>query len=274
MIEKQDQKKKLLLDFLTGENNSFKKTMKEIYNLKNDVRVCDLNNVFVTNKEFIELKRIAKLKEDGEDITFEIGYRYFRGNKLLLEKGVFVPQYDTEQIVDLVLNLDIKKGRLIEVGSGTGAISISLKNETKFDITSIDINPKAIKISKTNNKLNNKDKITFIYKDFNKFKPKEKFDILISNPPYIKIGDEEVEEWVKINQPKEALYAGEDGLDFYRSIFSNVKLILNKNTYIILEIGYSQFKEVKNLAEKISTNIKVIKDYSGFDRFMVIKYEQ
>ena len=260
----------LLESFLLEKNFEFKKTFKEIYNLKNDVKIFNWNNIKLNEKEFNVLEKITNLKLKGKDITFDIGYRYFRGNKITLKKGVFVPQYDTEQIVDLVLDLDIKKGNILEIGSGSGAISISLEKETDFDITSIDINLLATKLSLFNDKSG---KIDFINKDFETFNPPFKFDIIISNPPYIKENDIEVEEWVKNNQPYESLYAGEDGLSFYRTIFFNVKKYLHKNTYIILEIGYSQALDVINLASKISKEIKVIKDYSGLDRFVVIKYE-
>ncbi len=263
--------KKLINEFLKEEKRILVNEIHKVYNLKYDKKIFNWEDILITKNDYLDLRRIANLKLNKEDITFEIGYRYFRGNKILLKKGVFVPQYDTEQIVDLVLNLEIKNGNLLEIGSGTGAISIALKKETNFNITSIDVNELATNLSIKNNKERN---IDFKHQDFKTFTPKIKFDILISNPPYIKLRDNNVEDWVKENQPTNALYAGEDGLDFYNLIFSNVNKILKKNTYIILEIGYQQAKEVKALAKKISDDIKVIKDYSGFDRFMVIKYEK
>jgi len=120
--------------------------------------------------------------------------KHFRYNKLKLKKGVFTPQYDTEGIVDLVKNR-VDYGVGLEVGIGTGAISIAIASETNNVLTAIDINKKAIKLAKKNAKLNKVDKfLNIIESDFFKFKSSNKFDFLVSNPPYIDFADQGVEE--------------------------------------------------------------------------------
>lgn len=255
---------------------NLKQNIKNIYNQVNDVRVLSIDDILVTEKEFDNLIELMQKVNSGEDITFEIGYRYFRGNKLNLEKGVFVPQYDTEQIVDLVKD-KINQGRFLEIGTGTGAISISIANETEMTGLAIDINPKAIELAKTNFEKNHKtslDKLDFNLMDFLDENLNQKFDLIISNPPYIAFDDVDVEDWVKENQPYEALYASDNGLALYKEIFRKVPKLLNHNGYIILEIGYDQGEIVKDLAMTISNDVEVIKDYEQYDRFVVVRYNE
>ncbi len=247
------------------------KTIRDVYKEINDVNILVWDEIKISEQDYKKILEISKRKLSGEDITFDIGYRYFRGNKLFLEKGVFVPQYDTEQIIDLVIKNKINIGKALEIGSGTGAISISLSNETNLDITSIDINPLATSLSIKND---TKNRILFLNEDFSNFLPNKKFDLIISNPPYISEDDKYVEKWVKDNQPKEALYAKNNGLSFYEMIFNKIPDILNINGYIILEIGYNQAISVGKIFSKISTKMEVIKDYEGHDRFIILKYEK
>ncbi len=247
--------------------------IKNISNQVNDVRIVNWDEVEVTDVEFDKLIKLTQMINEGEDITFEIGYRYFRGNKLTLEKGVFVPQYDTEQIVDLVLD-NIKEGEFLEIGTGSGAIPISIVNETNMNGVSIDINPKATELARKNYEANkkNENSLTFETQDFFAKEFDKKFDLIITNPPYIREDDEFVDEWVKENQPKEALYADDNGLKFYKEIINKLNLILKPNGYIILEIGFDQGEVVKELYSQISNEVEVVKDYEQHDRFVVIKY--
>ncbi len=261
-------KKKTLISYLDNWTPQLKSTIKDVYNLINDVRVFSIEDIEVTNEEFDRLLELTMKVNQGEDITLDIGYRYFRGNKLKIEKGVFVPQYDTEQIVDLVLD-KIKEGRFLEVGTGTGAIPISIAKETNMSGVSMDINPNATELAKENY---NGDKIEFITEDFFKYEPDEKFDLLISNPPYIDKDDKNVEGWVRENQPKEALFAEDNGLAFYKSFFGRASELIKDNCYIIMEIGYDQGEVVKELAKSISNEVGVVKDYEQADRFVVVRY--
>ncbi|NQX83125.1 MAG: HemK family protein methyltransferase [Mycoplasmataceae bacterium] len=259
------------LSLLNEHTPKLRKTIKEIYNLKNDVKIFNWDEIKVTIKYFDKIKKLAERKNNGDDITFEVGYRYFRNNKIELNRGVFVPQFDTEQIIDLVLEKGIQKGEALEVGSGSGAIAISLKNETKLNITSLDINPLSISLSRKND---SSKKIFFLLEDYFKYTTNKKYDLLISNPPYIDKNSNEVEEWVKENQPAEALFSKENGFQFYKSFFERAPELLKTKAYIIVEIGYSQANHIVKLANKISKKVEVKKDYNGFDRFVVVYYEQ
>lgn len=252
-----------------------KTIIKKVYNLINDTKIISMEDVEVNDSEFNKIIELTQKINLGEDITFDIGYRYFRNNKIFLEKGVFVPQYDTEQIIDLVKD-KINEGRFLEIGTGSGAIPISLIKETNMTGITIDINSKAIELAKRNLKYNlpqGIEKLEFKLMDIFNHSIDEKFDLLISNPPYIEYNDKNVDEWVKNNQPKEALYAEDDGLAFYKQIFNEVPNILNQNGYIILEIGYNQANKIKDLLKsKIFYEMEVIKDYEKYDRFIVAKY--
>lgn len=263
-------KKENITLLLNSCDPKLKKSIKEIYKLKSSVISFNWEKILISIEEFNNIKDIAQRQINGEDVTFDIGYRYFRNERLKLSKGVFVPQYDTEQIIDLVHNLKINEGKALEIGSGTGAISISLANETSLEVTSLDINEQATSLAKEND-INGK--VEFVNGDFFKYKPNIKYDLLISNPPYIDIEDKEVDEWVIENQPYEALYAQKNGLEFYISFFNRAEELLSSEAYIIVEIGYSQAYNVVELAKKISNKVEVIKDYSGLDRFIVIRYE-
>ncbi len=269
-------KKQTLASLINKWPTELRSVVKNVYNQLNDVRVFSLEDVQVDNNEFNKIMELTQKLNRGEDITFDIGYRYFRGNKLLLKKGVFVPQYDTEQIVDLVID-KINEGIFIEVGTGSGAIPISLINETNMSGITIDINNEAIELGKINFKNNIKDenklsRLEFANVDINKFESNEKVDLLISNPPYIKHDDEYVDDWVKENQPKEALYADDNGLAIYKKMIELVPKILKPNGYIIFEIGYNQGVEVKSLIEDLALEVEVIKDYEQHDRFIVARY--
>lgn len=261
---------KFLEKEIQGKSPILQKIIRNVYNLKFDTSIFEWSKIRVSDSMFKDILRISDLVNSGKDITFEIGYRYFRNNKLVIEKGVFVPQHDTEQIIDIVLEKGIVKGQALEVGCGSGAISISLEEETDLGITSIDINPQAIELSKKNSI---KKTAKFQISDFRLFKSDIFFDLIISNPPYIDIDDKYITDWVKTNQPFESLYSSDKGLAFYELIFRKANSLLSKQGYIILEIGYDQEKSVKDIAEKIYNVVEVIKDYAGYSRFIVAHNE-
>ncbi len=259
-----------LTTLLDGYSFELKKEIKKIYKHFNDLNNLLKDDIFLTKNEFNFYKKIALKKLNKQDITFDLKFKYFRNNKIYLKKGVFVPQYDTEQIIDIVKEKTNNEGRALEIGFGSGAISISLSKETNYIVDAIDKSRKAFNLAKKNDK---DSKINFIKQDFKNFSSSIKYDLIISNPPYIAKNDKNIESWVKKNQPKNALYAKDNGIYFYKLIFSKLKNLLNENGYLILEIGFSQADNLKEIAKSISKNIEIIKDYQNLDRFIIIKYE-
>lgn len=207
-----------------------------------------------------------------------IGYSYFYGYKMKVNNQVLIPRPETEELVSYVLQaydevFDGKKVDIVDVGTGSGAIAIALsKEETNFNVVATDISETALEIAKTNAK-NNEANISFL--QGNMIEPlmekKMKFDILVSNPPYIP-DDEYVEDIVKNNEPSVALFGGKDGLYFYDMILKNASFILKDKFIIAFEHSYSKKKEMLELANRYfpSAKAEVIKDLNGKDRFTLI----
>ena len=235
----------------------------------------------MNNKEYLEkylpknkLKKGLKKLEKGIPVQYIVGNVSFYGYKINVNKNVLIPRFETEELVENTLKLIDKyfKGKIkvLDIGTGSGCISIALKKEnSNLDITSTDISKKALKVAKNNAKENNVD-IKFIntnlYDGIN-----DKFDCIISNPPYI-AHDEEIMDIVYDNEPHLALFADNNGLYYYEEIFKKAKDYLNKEYYIFFEIGETQANDIKKLAITYldNPNIIVKKDMQNRDRMVFI----
>ena len=220
----------------------------------------------------------AKRLLNDEPLNYVLGYSYFYGYKIKVTDKVLIPRFETEELVSHVLacydsSFKGKKINVCDIGTGSGAIAIALKNEEdNMNLFASDISKEAIKVAKENTK-NNKCKINYYVG--NMLDPLIEddihVDILISNPPYIKI-NEEIENSVKDYEPHVALFGGEDGLKFYKEILSKADKVLNPNGFIFFEIGYDQkealSKHVKGLYPR--AKIDVFKDINGKNRVMKI----
>ena len=227
------------------------------------------------NKIFIE--RIERLK-NNEPIQYIINKQEFMGFEFFVDKNVLIPQPDTENLVEEVILISekIKKDnkdelRILDMCTGSGAIAISLSKLIKKSLVyASDISKKALKIADENSNRNKANVLFFESDLFEKISELYKFDVIVSNPPYIetetiKILSEEVK-----NEPMLALDGGEDGLDFYRKITKDAKRYLNKDGYLAFEIGYNQRMAVENiLKENGYKNIYSRKDLGGNDRIVV-----
>lgn len=222
-------------------------------------------------------KGVRRLLKD-EPLNYVLGYSYFYGYKMIVNKKVLIPRFETEELVSRVLscydeNFKEKKINVCDIGTGSGAIAIALKKEVdNINMFATDISKEALSVARKNCKLNNC-KIKFY--DGNLLDPliknNIKVDILISNPPYIR-SDEEIENSVKNYEPHVALFGGKDGLKFYKDILNKATKVLNKNGYIFFEIGYDQKKSLSDLVHSIhkQAKIKVYKDINGKNRIMKI----
>ena len=215
--------------------------------------------------------------EKGKPIQYIIGNVDFYGNIIKVNKNVLIPRFETELLVDLTIKKIKQKFRntkidIIDLGTGSGCIAISLKKELNANVDALDISKEALELAKDNAKSNSTN-INFINKDMTTYKDK-KYDVIISNPPYIKY-DEEIMDIVKNNEPHLALYAEDEGLYFYKKIIDNIPYITKEKYLICFEIGYTQSQAIAAYAiENLKDiNISIEKDYSNKDRFIFIEKE-
>lgn len=216
------------------------------------------------------LKRLEK----GEPVQYIVGNVDFFDLNLNVNENVLIPRFETEELVEKLIkyiteyfNYPIK---ILDMGTGSGCIALTLKKKlNNCTIDASDISIKALEVAKENATKNNLD-VNFIESDiFNNIN--SKYDCLVSNPPYIAY-DEEIMDIVKNNEPKNALYADNNGLYFYEQILKNAKDYLNEKNIIAFEMGEHQGEKIKNIALKYFPNSKVIieKDLQLRDRFVFI----
>lgn len=219
-------------------------------------------------------QRIEALK-DNKPIQYVIGIVNFYGNKFIVNENTLIPRFETEELVENTINyineiFPNDNLKVIDLGTGTGCIGITLKKKVpNLDMTLLDISDKALEVAKQNaNNLNVEVKI--IENDMLEGLT-EKYDVIISNPPYIKV-NEEIEDIVKNNEPHLALYAGIDGLDCYRKILNEAKTHVNETFLIAFEIGESQKEDIINLAKNTFPQAEIIskKDMQERDRMIFI----
>lgn len=225
------------------------------------------------NQEIDYDKVLCKLKS-GKPIQYIIGNVNFYGNTIDVNESVLIPRFETELLVEKTITKIKKyfpnqKVSIIDLGTGSGCIAISLKKNLYATVDALDISKDALEVAKTNAKKNNA-VINFINDDMTTYQRK-KYDIIISNPPYIRF-DEPIMDIVKNNEPSIALYAEEDGLYYYRKILENIKNITNDKFLICFEIGLNQSTAIVDIAKKILDNVSITveKDYSDKERFIFI----
>ena len=220
-----------------------------------------------------ELENGIKRLENGEPVQYIVGNVSFYGFSFDVNNSVLIPRFETEELVSRTINL-IKKYfnkeiSILDIGTGSGCIAITLNKLLSAKVDAVDISSDALKVA-TKNGIKNNSSVNFFVSDvFSNVK--DKYDVIISNPPYIK-EDEEIMDIVKNNEPHIALYGGKDGLYFYDKILKDAKKYLYKTSIIAFEIGCSEALEIRGLANKYLDNPEVIieNDYNGLDRFVFI----
>lgn len=225
-------------------------------------------------KKYLEPSKLEdglKRLENGEPVQYIVGNVDFYGYNFIVNKNVLIPRFETEELVDRTIkyikkylsnNLDI-----VDLGTGSGCIAITLKKELNCNVDAVDISKEALEVAKINAKNNNVD-IYFIEGDM--LNPlTKKYDVIISNPPYISY-NEKIDEIVKNNEPHNALYADDDGLYYYKEIIKNAANYLKEKAIIAFEIGYLQGNILKEYALNYFTNVIVEQDLSGKDRYLFI----
>lgn len=233
----------------------------------------------LNENEINKIETLINRRLNFEPIAYITNKKEFYGIDFYVNNSVLIPRVETEEIIDLIkeyINKEIDKNKKFSVcdtGAGCGNIAITLKKLFKnADITAIEISEKAMQVIKKNceNILQNKNSINIINADALSFTPKNKFDIIVSNPPYVALKDKDNLQRDLYFEPENALYSGYDGMDFYRNFFNIIDRYLKYNGAFFFEIGFNQGKELINICESFNIkNAEIKKDLSGKDRFLI-----
>ena len=217
------------------------------------------------------LQRVVK----GEPVQYVLGQWDFRKLTLKVDRRALIPRPETEQLVDLVLTSahvrQVAKPLVVDVGTGTGCIILSLASELRDGVfVGLDISPEALSLAKENAALTGlQERVMFAESDgCGEFDPAS-VDVLVSNPPYIPSHVVDgLEPHIRDHEPRLALDGGADGLEVYRALLLDAVMVLKPGGGVFLEIGNDQGPAMREMLEEYGfTEVSVIKDYSGKDRF-------
>ncbi len=214
-----------------------------------------------------------KRRASGEPLSYITGKKEFMSLDFKVNKSVLIPRPETEHLVELALQWakDRENPKILDLCTGSGAIAVSLAHYLKGEahIHGADISDDALKVAKTNADLNNANVRFFIADALSLCEIPQKYDAVISNPPYIETDIiNTLDANVKNFEPHLALDGGSDGLVFYKSIIKNARKILNTGGLLALEIGCNQGESVKNLMADDFCGVEIKKDLAGLDRIV------
>ena len=231
-------------------------------------------NKEISSKEELEFEKILQKVIEGIPVQYITNRQEFMGLKFYVDKNVLIPQPDTEILVEHVIEYCNKINyslKILDLCTGSGAIAISLAKYIKnANIYATDISENAIEIANKNAKIN-KVEINFIKSDmFDNIEEKD-FDIIVSNPPYMKTSVISTLSNEVKNEPYIALDGGKDGLKFYNIIYEKAEKYMNRNGIIFLEIGYDQKENIMNIFKKKYREVYCLKDLNNNDRVIIVK---
>ena len=243
--------------------------------IKRDKKHIILNPKEVLNSEQLgKFKNLIERRKKGEPIAYLINKKEFWKDEFFVNKDVLIPRPDSELIIEQVLKIYSKDDQLqiLDIGTGSGCILLSiLKERSNFYGTGIDISKKSINVSKFNAKqLHLTNRVKFFHSSVDNFN-NGKYDIIVSNPPYIEqLSLKYLEKDVVNFEPKLALSGGFDGFSKIRKVINKTNNLIKKNGKFILEIGFNQKnKVIKILKEEGFYVNKAIKDYGNNDRCII-----
>jgi len=238
-------------------------------------KLSEIYNLSIMKDDEEKIDSIVKDRINGKPLAYAIGNAEFYGRKFDVNQNVLIPRPETELLVERIIK-DIKENpkklKVLDIGTGSGAIAITISLETDAIVKALDISHKALKVA-INNGINLKSNVEFCKSDiFSEIKDLEKFDIIVSNPPYIKSEDiNGLDKEVRDFEPHLALDGGESGLEIYERIIKEAPKFLNPNGKINFEIGIGQADDIKKMLERDFECIEIIKDYNNIDRIVVAK---
>ena len=228
-------------------------------------------------KEELYFSLIDKHIEENMPLSHLAGFEYFYDRKFKVTKDVLSPRMETEEliykVIEYIKSINKNNIKILDLCTGSGIIGITLRKELEsksLKVVASDISEEALKVAKEN-AIMNEAEVKFIQSDIFE-NINEKFDIIVSNPPYIAYSDKiTMEDNVLNYDPHLALFAEEDGMYFYREIVENSKEYLNKDGMIFFEIGYDQREKILKLANENKFKAEVYKDINGRDRMAILE---
>jgi release factor glutamine methyltransferase len=231
-------------------------------------------NEKISSKDFKFFIKSIQRRRKKEPVAYIIGHKEFWKEKFKVNSNVLIPRPDTEIIVEEVLkNIPLKSSKnILDIGTGSGCIILSiLRDRSKCYANALDISIKALKVAKHNAKIQQlENRIRFINSNIDKF-CNGKYDIIISNPPYVKsLSIKELDDDVRLHEPKLALDGGNDGFFQIREVIKKSSILIKKKGKLFLEIGFNQVNETKKLLldNKFYVN-KIVKDLGKKNRCII-----
>jgi len=217
-----------------------------------------------------EIKKDLKKISLGTPIQYVVNKEFFYDNVFYVNENVLIPRPETEELVDLIIKNEMKSRsqHILDIGTGSGCIAITLDKKIQGKVDGLDISDEAISVAKRNNFLLNAN-VNFFKSDILNYLPQKKYDIIVSNPPYIPKKDiKYVAVNVKKNEPPIALYVDNDPLYFYKKIIKFSFEHLNKKGKLYFEINEQYGKEIAELLQNNFQDIGIVKDIYGKDRIV------
>tara|TARA_B000000557_G_scaffold194332_1_gene159772 strand:+ start:550 stop:1389 length:840 start_codon:yes stop_codon:yes gene_type:complete len=240
---------------------------------KSKVELMTNNYELSHEKEKLFFEYISRLS-NNEPIQYVLGNTIFNNLEFDLNSSVLIPRPETEELVDLIIKYECKKENILDIGSGSGCIAVTLaKYIEKSNVTALEICSSAVKIINKNAKKHNV-KINIICEDFLTFQTNSTFDLIVSNPPYITYSQKDkISKNVLNYEPHKALFVDDgDPLIFYKLILDFSKSNLNVDGNIFFEINHIFYKEMIQLVSKYQNfSYKLIKDFHKKNRFIILQ---
>ena len=236
----------------------------------------NISEQLTKEKEELYFSLIDKHIEKNVPLSHLAGFEYFYDRKFKVTKDVLSPRMETEEliykVIEYIKSINKNNIKILDLCTGSGIIGITLRKELEsksLEVVASDISKEALKVAKEN-AIMNEAEVKFIQSDIFE-NINEKFDIIVSNPPYIAYNDKiTMEDNVLNYDPHLALFAEEDGMYFYREIVENAKEYLEEDGLVFFEIGYDQREKILKLANENGFKAEVYKDINGRDRMAIL----